>query len=78
MSHEIVTWAKMKGWMLNQLSHPGTPSRGRILVCLHCRELWSHSSLGRVDLPISWVTTARAESPHLLLPPHLPPLYLIS
>ena len=25
MNHEIMTWAKIKNWRLNQLSHPGIP-----------------------------------------------------
>ena len=25
MNHEIMTWAESKSWILNQLSHPGTP-----------------------------------------------------
>ena len=25
MNHEIMTWARIKNWMLNQLSHPGAP-----------------------------------------------------
>ena len=26
MSPEIMTWAKIKSWTLNQLSHPGAPT----------------------------------------------------
>ena len=26
MNPEAMTWAKIKSWMLNRLSHPGTPT----------------------------------------------------
>ena len=27
MTHEIITWAEIKSWTLNRLSHPGTPQQ---------------------------------------------------
>ena len=32
MNHEIMIWAEIKSWMLNQLSHPGAP-RLLLLTC---------------------------------------------
>ena len=32
-THEIMTWGKTKGWMLNWLGHRGAPVRWRSMYC---------------------------------------------
>ena len=36
MNHDIMTWAKIKSWMLNQLSHPGIPKQ--TLIRVHAKQ----------------------------------------
>ena len=53
MNHEIMTWAKVKSWMLNWLSHPGPPRlwfrfRGTTKNC------WARDRVETLyDMPIS-------------------------
>ena len=35
-SHEIMTWAEIKSWTLNQLSHPGAPRMNFYNVIIFC------------------------------------------
>ena len=39
-NHEIMTWAKINSWMLNRLSHPGTPSN-TYFILVYTKLHWS-------------------------------------
>ena len=44
MTHEIMTWAKIKSWMPNELNHPGAPNLGYFqctMVFIRCNPIIS-------------------------------------
>ena len=47
MNHEVMTWAKVKSWTLNQLSDPGAPTHPSLNsqpLCPVMGALWTYSS----------------------------------
>ena len=67
LSHEIMTWAEIKSWTLNQLSHPGVPEH-KLLMPLYIPVAASFF-LGSC-LPPNWSTPSLSD----LRFPHLPQL----